>query len=246
MKLICDLVKGDSSCARPEKMFLFDIVSNKQNSFDLDKLDYLNRDTKHTNINDSFINYKRIIKNAMIIDNRIAYNKKIYNDINMVYQRRYELFKQVYLHKTCQAIDFMVTDALIAANNKFKFEEVIFDPERYLTLIQDDLLRIIRKSRDPELQESAELLKRIERRDLYKSAGETLIIKDWVKRIKKEDIASCQPSAPVSQQLRPDDLIVHVYSLDWGNGDNYPLDNMSFYESHSTEIISRLPRHETS
>lgn len=35
----------------PDKAFLFDIVANKRNSFDLDKLDYLNRDLKHTRIN---------------------------------------------------------------------------------------------------------------------------------------------------------------------------------------------------
>jgi len=37
------------------KAFLFDIVANKSNSFDLDKLDYLNRDTIHTQINQSQI-----------------------------------------------------------------------------------------------------------------------------------------------------------------------------------------------
>ena len=46
-------------------------------------------------------------------------------------------------------------------------------------------------------------------------------------------------------QLRPEDLKVHCFSLDWGSGSNYPLDNMSFYkpglQSTQPEICS-LPR----
>lgn len=56
MSLIQDLVKGESdryAKRNPDKMFLFDIVSNHRCSFDLDKLDYLNRDLMHTKINTS-------------------------------------------------------------------------------------------------------------------------------------------------------------------------------------------------
>ena len=54
--MICDLVKGESERYKKynsHKLFLFDIVANKRNSFDLDKLDYLNRDLIHTHINQS-------------------------------------------------------------------------------------------------------------------------------------------------------------------------------------------------
>ena len=142
--MIKALIKGDSSAycqgENSEKRFLFDIVANKRNSFDIDKLDYLNRDLMHTKVNLAQINYRRILDNSAIIDNKIAYNKKIMNDIDMVFDRRFELFRQVYLHKTCHAIDFMVKDALVAANGVYKFEEVIFKPEEYLRLISDDLL----------------------------------------------------------------------------------------------------------
>ena len=57
-----------------------------------------------------------------------------------VYERRFELFRQVYLHKTCQAIDHMVSDALIAANPVYRFDEVIYNPKRYVDLIRDGLL----------------------------------------------------------------------------------------------------------
>ena len=96
IQLIQDLVRGESdryAKRHPDKMFLFDIVSNHRCSFDLDKLDYLNRDLMHTKINTSQICYKRIISNARVIDNQIAYNKKIYNDVNIVFARRQELFR---------------------------------------------------------------------------------------------------------------------------------------------------------
>jgi HD superfamily phosphohydrolase len=74
-------------------MWLFDIVSNKKSGFDLDKLDYLNRDLLHTKINLSQIGFKRIIQNARIIGNQIGYNKKVFNEINLVFNRREELFR---------------------------------------------------------------------------------------------------------------------------------------------------------
>jgi HD superfamily phosphohydrolase len=54
--LIQDLVKGEDeryTKQNPTKKWLFDIVSNHRSSFDLDKLDYLNRDLLHTKINSS-------------------------------------------------------------------------------------------------------------------------------------------------------------------------------------------------
>jgi HD superfamily phosphohydrolase len=70
--LIKDLIKGDHSryCREnPKKKWLFDIVSNHTSSFDLDKLDYLNRDLLHTRINQSQIDYERIIQHSRIIEN---------------------------------------------------------------------------------------------------------------------------------------------------------------------------------
>ena len=83
-------------------------------------------------MNSAQINYLRIIENAAVIESKIAYNTKILNEINLVYSRRFELFRQVYLHKTCQAIEFMVAEALVKANPVYHFEEVIYSPERYL------------------------------------------------------------------------------------------------------------------
>ena len=72
----------------------------------------------------------------------------------------------------------MVAEALVAANPVFKFEEVIYDPVRYQRLMHDDLLCVIKKSKNPELHQSAQLLKRIDRRDLYKCVRESIVNQD--------------------------------------------------------------------
>ena len=214
----------------------------------MDKLDYLNRDLKHTQINSAQLDYERITMNAAILENKIAYNTKILNDINIVYERRFELFKQVYLHKTCQAIEFMVSEALIAADPVYDFKSVIYDAEEYMRLLHDDLIQVIKKSRNPDLQDASRLLRRIDERDLYKCVGESVIPKDSRREIKAEDICNFQDMnlSPkgADSQLRPDDLLVHVFKIDWGSGDQYPLDNMSFFKQGVTgvpEIISLMP-----
>ena len=54
------------------------------------------------------------------------------------------------------------------------------------------------------------------------------------------------PNGP-DTQLRPEDLIVHCFKIDWGSDDKYPLDNMSFFKQGAggaPEIVSLSP-HET-
>ena len=143
----------------------------------------------------------------------------------------------------------MVSEALIAANPVYHFEKIIQTPQDYLKYIHDDLLRIIQRSKKPELATSRNLLKRIETRDLYKCVGEAMVLKDNRQRIKPADIANCQDatlSANVDGQLKPEDIIVHPFKLDWGNGNEYPLDNMHFFEYKDTPVLCKLSRHETS
>jgi deoxynucleoside triphosphate triphosphohydrolase SAMHD1 len=95
-----------------------------------------------------------------------------------VFARRFELFKSVYLHKTSTALDYMTSEALVLANSVYKFDEMCFDPQRYLKLMNDDLLKVISRSKDPRLAESKKILKRIEYRDLYKVCGEAIISRE--------------------------------------------------------------------
>jgi hypothetical protein len=45
----------------------------------------------------------------------------------------------------------MVAEALIKANPVYRFDEAIFEPKRYISLVRDDLLSIIKRSNKPQL-----------------------------------------------------------------------------------------------
>lgn len=148
------------------------------------------------------------------------------------------------------AIEFMVADALIQANSVYRFDQIIRDPKSYLRYLHDDLLDIIRKSRKPELKASSQLLKRIDNRDLYKLVGSATVHKDWRREIKETDIANHQDmnlADGADKQLRPEDLKVIVYKLDWGNDEEYPLDKIKFHKQGTMSQPQEysLPRHET-
>lgn len=66
---------------------------------------------------------------------------------------RYKLFKECYTHRACKAIDYMIVDALLAANPVFHFENKIKDPAAYVN-ITDDVLTHIENSKNPALRDS--------------------------------------------------------------------------------------------
>ena len=49
----------------------------------------------------------------------------------------------------------MVADALIAANPVYRFDQIIHDPKQYLKYMHDDLIQIIKKSKNPDLKYSS-------------------------------------------------------------------------------------------
>ena len=49
-------------------MWIFDIVNNKRNSIDVDKFDYINRDTKMMDIGYGNFDHEILLKGARVID----------------------------------------------------------------------------------------------------------------------------------------------------------------------------------
>jgi len=84
------------------KRFLHQLVSSQ---LDMDRLDYLNRDSFFTGVSEGVISSERIIKMLNVVDDHIVVEEKgIYSIENFLISRRL-MYWQVYLHKTVIAAE---------------------------------------------------------------------------------------------------------------------------------------------
>ena len=108
---------------------MFQIVANAKNGVDVDKMDYLARDCKYLNMPFSY-DARRLIEFSRVIDGEICFHVKESYNIYKLYQTRYDLHKQVYQHRATKAIEYMITDALLAADEKLDISGSIENKER--------------------------------------------------------------------------------------------------------------------
>ena len=94
------------------KRFLHHLVSGQ---LDMDRLDYLRRDSFYTGVTEGNIGSARIIKMLDVADDRLVIESKgIYSIENFLTARRL-MYWQVYLHKTSVAYERMLISTLLRA-----------------------------------------------------------------------------------------------------------------------------------
>jgi len=91
------------------KRFLAQLVSGQ---LDLDRMDYLNRDSFFTGVSEGVISFDRIIKMFNVLDDDLVIEEKgIYSIENFLISRRL-MYWQVYLHKTVVAGEMVLVKIL--------------------------------------------------------------------------------------------------------------------------------------
>ena len=94
------------------KKFLHQLISSQ---LDMDRLDYLRRDSFYTGVTEGNIGSARIIKMLNVKDDHLVVDSKgIYSIENYLMARRL-MYWQVYLHKTSVAAEKMLVSALLRA-----------------------------------------------------------------------------------------------------------------------------------
>lgn len=96
------------------KKFLHQLISSQ---LDVDRLDYLRRDSFFTGVNEGNIGSARIIKMLDVVDDMLCVDYKgIYSIENYLTSRRL-MYWQVYLHKTTVAAEKVLINALLRAKH---------------------------------------------------------------------------------------------------------------------------------
>lgn len=91
------------------KKFLHQLISSQ---LDMDRLDYLRRDSFYTGVNEGNIGSARIIKMLDVVDDQLVVESKgIYSIENYLTSRRL-MYWQVYLHKTAVAYEKVLVNTL--------------------------------------------------------------------------------------------------------------------------------------
>ena len=106
-----------------KKPFLYQLVSSQ---LDMDRMDYLNRDSFYTGVTEGQIGSDRIIEMLNVHDgNLVLEEKAIYSVEKFLVARRF-MYWQVYLHKTVVSAEFMLIHILRRAKELIIKGETLF------------------------------------------------------------------------------------------------------------------------
>ena len=105
------------------KKFLHQMVSGQ---LDMDRLDYLQRDSYFTGVEEGVIGSERIIKMLDVVDgNLVIEDKGIYSIENFIGARRI-MYWQVYMHKTVVSSEYMLISILRRAKHLYQLGVDLF------------------------------------------------------------------------------------------------------------------------
>lgn len=96
------------------KPFLYQLVSSQ---LDMDRLDYLNRDSFYTGVSEGVIGSERLIEMLVVVDGQLMLEEKgIYSAEKFIVARRL-MYWQVYLHKAAVSAEFLLIQVIRRAKS---------------------------------------------------------------------------------------------------------------------------------
>jgi len=117
------------------KHFLHQLVSGQ---LDMDRLDYLRRDSFYSGVVEGVIGSDRIIKMLNVIDDQLVVDKKAIYSIEQFLIARRLMYWQVYLHKTVLAAEYMLINILKRAKEIVSHDINIYGPPQLQWLLKQN------------------------------------------------------------------------------------------------------------
>ncbi len=136
------------------KPFLHQLVSSQ---LDMDRLDYLNRDSFYSGVSEGIIGSDRLIEMLNVRDGNLVLEEKgIYSIEKFIVARRL-MYWQVYLHKTVVAAEYMLIHALRRAKELAKSGHKLFASEPLRFFLENDITQKDFKGNPDVLESFAQL-----------------------------------------------------------------------------------------
>jgi HD superfamily phosphohydrolase len=125
-KELSQLAVGKSTAS--EKRFLGQIISS---SFDVDKMDFVVRDSYHTGAGYGSVDVFRLIYTIDVVDGNLAVDITALPTLESLILARLESFRTIYFHRACRAVQMMLLRALDYAKDDLDILR-ISNPDQYL------------------------------------------------------------------------------------------------------------------
>ncbi len=215
---------------------------------DADKMDYLIRDSFYCGVNYGLVDIHRLINSMEISqDYEIHFDLAARGALESFIVARYEMFLNVYYHKTVRSVEVMLIKLITAADRVLDLTG-FKTPEEFLALDDMSLVSRIRRldpSESDDAREASIIMDMLDSRVLYKSAFEKVLHTEdrFVSKIltKRKVRESLQEEIATAAKVPADEVIVDVPTLPSVPYNPHQLDPM---EIAIFEVIEgkRVPR----
>jgi HD superfamily phosphohydrolase len=149
------------SLHKPGKAFIDQII---QSSVDVDKLDFVVRDTYHTGAEYGYVDVFRLIHMLDVLDENLAVDLGALSALESFMLARLESFKSIYFHRVGRAAQIMIATAMEQAKDELGLVD-FQSPEEYLAFNDYTVWAMLKKC-----EKSRKIMEDLERRKLLKCA----------------------------------------------------------------------------
>ncbi len=240
---IADLVRGRRT--KKKDGVVSGIVAGQVDS---DKMDYLIRDSFYCGVNYGLVDIYRLMASVEITNEfELQFDLAARGALESFLVARYEMFLNVYYHKTVRSVEVMLIRLITAADRVLDLTKFSTTDE-FLALDDMSLVSRIRRIEPTEsdyAREASEMMNMLDSRILYKSAFEKVLHTEdrFVSKIltKKKVRESIQDEIAEIAKVPSEDVIVDVPTLPSVPYNPHQIDPM---EIHIFETIEgkRIPR----
>lgn len=237
-------------------------MANKRNGIDVDKWDYLARDCHMLGIKSNFDHMRCIEYTKVLMSNderQLCFRRKEAESLLDMFYIRYTLHRRAYQHIVGDIIETMIAEAMWKANDIIKITgeegrrltllETVKDMKAYEKLT-DFIFEKILLSKKTGLEESKEILRKVQERKLYKFVGnmvskktDPMTLKEY---IKEEEMSYLNLLRKRDSTWKTDEFIIHFVSLDYGMEDKHPIDNIRFFYKETSDVAVKVEKEEVS
>lgn len=221
--------------------FIYQIVSNNFNSIDVDKYDYLERDTKNLGLKFGF-DSSRLINDVHVIDNKICFPEQMYHEVASIFTTRYRLHKQVYIHKMVLATQYMMYDIMNLLDPIVHIYDSIYNINDFCSITDDFIISSVKmlykmrhqytKEQQLSIEEAFHIWNKLCTRDLYR----------FVKSIVSEIPIDTQLYSVINDaNIDMNSIVVHKSKIGFVSGKkSNPFNNMYFYNNKDVNCSFKI------